>query len=135
MARSSAATPADRCGNEVYMLKFIDKLVKKGALLEILLSNHGLKFIRLMEEAIHSPRVRNIYTQGFGPEYESANRLATHINENEITLQEVKDLYENYITTLKAFSYDYSDEGKLIIYGHAPMSELDILDIAEQFSI
>jgi hypothetical protein len=125
---------ADRCGNEYMMLKLFELLIDYDANLEILLSNHSKHFIIAMEEVLNDPNHTNILTGTYVSEFGSVHRLRKLIASGVVTLDEIKVLYEKYKAKLKAFSYDYSDAGQLVIYGHAPMNELDILDIAQHLS-
>ena len=131
LVRSLGDDTGDRCGDEYMMLLLIALLIDSGARLEILLSNHGTQFILAMEDVLYAPNATNITTGTYREEFSSTHRLRQLIEDGVVTLDEIKKLYEKYKTTLKAFSYDYNDAGKLMIYGHGPMNELDILDIAQ----
>ncbi|MFI4957074.1 MAG: hypothetical protein ACHQAX_07710 [Gammaproteobacteria bacterium] len=121
----------DRCGNDYFILKLIEIVVDGGAQIEILISNHGIELVKAMEAVINDHALENINLPPYQEQYASTHRLKGLIIDGVVTLDEVKQLYEKYKKTLKAFSYDYNDAGQLMIYAHAPMNELDILDIAQ----
>lgn len=129
---------ADRGRNDYFTLKLINRFIEKGAELEIIYSNHSYCLLKHIETAIATAEGEN---QSFdmdlfrttlekdpgedlGTKEEGFTRsmhgLIESVRAGAVDAGEVLNLYRKYKRCVKAFSYDYNQEGNLVVYSHAP---------------
>ncbi|MBA2651864.1 MAG: hypothetical protein H0U73_06330 [Tatlockia sp.] len=121
----------DRGTNDYFTLKLLDMLYKKGANIDILLSNHGVEFLIDYERDIFVG-----YSKlGWG-QSESLVNMVFLIRNKIVDEQEIRDMVKlSYLPMLKAINYTLSPEGELTVFTHAPVGLETIKAIAELFNI
>lgn len=126
---------ADRGANDYFILKILERLKKprfkneKPVNLEILLSNHGIEFIK-----------NSSYTSILGKEQaRSFYNLGILKQENIVEQKEIDTIIADvYKPHLKLLSYTINDQAKpptITIYTHAPVGLETLWALAEKFKI
>jgi hypothetical protein len=126
---------ADRGANDYFILKILERLKKprfkdeKPVNLEILLSNHGIEFIK-----------NSTYTSKLGKEQaRSLYNLGILKQENIVEQKEIDTIIADvYKPHLKLLSYTINDQAKpptITIYTHAPVGLETLWALAEKFKI
>ena len=135
----------DRGMNDYFTMKVLARLHEEKAPFEILLSNHGLEFIKFFEEQIAKDSGQ-IYQNilGFGQARSLVN-LQKLVGRGKTTaeneyVQEIKQFYENvYLPHLKIVSYSVEaapeSPPELSFYSHAPVGLEALPEMAKSFSV
>lgn len=123
---------ADRGSNDYFILKIIEKLGQNQIKIDILLSNHGLEFLRFRDQNYYS-----YFTARLGPgQGRSAENLAQSIAEGIVTKEELTNIVEKYyIPNLKAIAYATSTSNFLVIYTHALIGLDTIKSLSNKFGV
>lgn len=107
---------ADRGHNDYFTLLVLNKLHQAKVHVEILLSNHGMAFLKYF----YGGALDNL---GMHAQFiESLVNLDFLINSGLVTRADLNSLVnKSYIPKLKAFSYSLSSTNELTLYSHAPV--------------
>lgn len=122
---------SDRGNNDYFTLKIIEKLVKSQLRLDIVLSNHGVEFLRFRDQD---------YARSFIPRLSpgqgrSAENLALSIGEGIVSKEEIHNIVEKYyIPKLKAIAYTIAPN-HILLYTHALVGLDTIEALAKKFMV
>lgn len=129
---------ADRGPCDYFMLKLLDKLVKSGVNLEILISNHDYEFIAGCEKCyLEKPTPAKITYELSSTFVRSLCNLNTLFEKEIVTFDEIWQLYQAaYLPNLKALSYSLDEaKNELTIYTHAPNDLATVQNIAKKLNV
>ncbi len=125
---------ADRGHNDFFTFLVLDRMQKEKVNFEIILSNHGLEFIRFYE-TILSKR-KNVKEFNFNLSSENHGRSLQNLIhvlsfEPEIYLKKTMDIIATaYLPHLKLISYSNNRQGQISFYSHAPVGLEAIVALA-----
>lgn len=135
----------DRGRNDYFTLKLLVHLIRnRRSPLKILLSNHDMELIGRYESKknksiverfseVSGLKIHDEFTynhQKIKGQTRSFIGLRELLLANVITEPDFTALFTEYTASLQLLSYDHNAEGKLVIYSHAPINEIDILRAA-----
>ena len=122
---------ADRGDNDYFTLLVLRKLREAAVNIEIILSNHGIEFLRNYEQRRFSGNVM------INPEQASSlKNMCSLLRMGLLNEADVRQLVkEDYIPLVKAISYTVSEEGELTLFTHAPVGLETIKAVADRLHI
>jgi hypothetical protein len=116
---------ADRGADDYLTLRLLERLVEGHIHLEIIISNHGLEFLR----AFH----HRDYSFGLGPgQSDSMINLNTLLTASIIATSQIEELYKKiYFKHLVAIGYqiDPQNSKQMVLYTHAPVPSRIVKDL------
>jgi hypothetical protein len=124
---------ADRGKNDLFILLLLDKLQKEKLTVEILISNHGIEFIKAYEQkARFKSQVIGHLAQSI-----SMENLQKFIDVGLVSRAEIEQIVGNaYMPKLKLISYSMeTDKSGIRIYSHAPIDLAIVQKIANKLGI
>ena len=129
---------ADRGSNDYFTLKILEKMHAEKVPMEIILSNHGLEFLRACKNAnasennkgFHGVKIEQVYASSVV----SLNKLVKRgLVEKEDIIRISNTAYE---PKLKAISYSINpNNDQITIFSHAPIGLENIKNLAVQFNV
>ena len=126
---------ADRGQNDYLTIRLLQKLISKEAKVEILLSNHGVEFMRACSQNnVKMGLIPPTYGEEFACSLLNVNKF---IRGKIIGAQEFLDFYHNYyVPNIKVISYSLFDKSQgITIYSHAPIGLNTIRSVAGLLSV
>lgn len=133
---------SDRGSNDYFTLKIFEKLGKANIPVEIILSNHGIEFVRVYErdleifDDIVDDKI--CYKTIIGLEQDrSIQNLGRSIKCGLVSADDIKDIVENYYKpNLKLISYTIDEStNTMTLYTHALVGLETVADLASTFFV
>lgn len=124
---------ADRGKNDLFVLFLFDKLYKENINVEVLISNHGIEFVKAYEK---KARFKSAVI-GHMAQSISMENMQEFIDLGLVSRAEIERIVSNaYLPKLKLISYCMeTDKSGISIYSHAPIDLAIVQKIAERLKI
>lgn len=124
---------ADRGKNDLFILLLMDKLFQEDIQLEVLVSNHGIEFIKAFEKKskFKSDMI------GHMAQSISMENMQKYIDMGLIAREEVEAIVQRaYLPNLKLISYSMDkDKSNIRIYSHAPIDLAIVKQVAKKLNV